>query len=394
MKLIINQQPLECEGDLSLMEACGRLGIDIPALCYREGLDHFTSCMMCVVKDKKTGRTLPSCSARALDGMEIETHSDDIRAFRKSTLELLLSEHLGDCEAPCQRLCGVHNEVPQIIRDIMAGQMETAVAHLRSDMALPSVLERFCNAPCEKGCRRGLVDESVSIRALMRHAADWDLKNEQPYVPPRAPSSGKSVAIIGAGMTGLSTAYYLALLGHASVVFEREPRVLNRLRVEHGPDLLPDWVVEGELRSLHRLGVQIRTGVRIGSDLSLNQPQAPSHPLPIGWGEGRGEGLLSCAGSSSPAKQGLASSPSLKDLRAQFAAVVVACGTVPVEELEALGVPGSAKGVTADARTFMTKLEGVFSAGNAVKRDLPILKSVQQAKAMAACVSQALNGKR
>ena len=350
MKLIINQQPLECEGDLSLMEACGRLGIDIPALCYREGLDHFTSCMMCVVKDKKTGRTLPSCSARALDGMEIETHSDDIRAFRKSTLELLLSEHLGDCEAPCQRLCGVHNEVPQIIRDIMAGQMETAVAHLRSDMALPSVLERFCNAPCEKGCRRGLVDESVSIRALMRHAADWDLKNEQPYVPPRAPSSGKSVAIIGAGMTGLSTAYYLALLGHASVVFEREPRVLNRLRLEHGPDLLPDWVVEGELRSLDRLGVQIRTGVRIGSDLSL------------------------------------------KDLRAQFAAVVVACGAVPVEELEALGVPGSAKGVTADARTFMTKLEGVFSAGNAVKRDLPILKSVQQAKAMAACVSQTLNG--
>ena len=172
MKLTIDNKEIECEEGISLMEAARRIGIEVPALCYREGYDHFTSCMMCMVKDKKSGKTLPACSARAADGMEIETQSADIRAFRKSTLELLLSDHLGDCEAPCQRLCGVHNEVPQIIRDIKAGEMNAAVAHLRSDMALPGVLERFCHAPCEKGCRRGLVDESVSIRALMRHAAE------------------------------------------------------------------------------------------------------------------------------------------------------------------------------------------------------------------------------
>ena len=129
------------------MEAARRLGIEIPALCYREGYDYFTSCMMCVVKDKKSGKTLPACSGRAADGMVIETQSQEIRAFRKSTLELLLSDHLGDCEAPCQRLCGVHNEVPEIIRDIKAGQMDTAVAHLRRDIALPGVLERFLQRP-------------------------------------------------------------------------------------------------------------------------------------------------------------------------------------------------------------------------------------------------------
>jgi len=303
-----------------------------------------------VVKDKKSGKTLPACSARAADGMVIETQSDEIRAFRKSTLELLLSDHLGDCEAPCQRLCGAHNEVPQIIRDIKAGQMDAAVAHLRRDMALPGVLERFCHAPCEKGCRRGLVDESVSIRALMRHAAEWDIKNAEPYAPPCAPPSGKRVAIIGAGMTGLSTAYYLALLGHASVVFERQSRVLPRLRSEHSPEVLPDWVVEEEVRLLHRLGIEIRAGVKIGTDISL------------------------------------------ADIRGQFSAVVVACGAVPIEELESLGVPGTAKGVIADANTSKTKIEGVFSAGSAVKRDMPILRTVQQAKAMAACISQALNG--
>jgi len=351
VKLTIDSQVLEFEGDLSLMEAARRLGIEIPALCYREGYDYFTSCMMCVVKEKKTGKTLPACSARAADGMVIETQSDEIRAFRKSTLELLLSDHLGDCEAPCQRLCGVHNEVPQIIRDIQAGQMDTAVAHLRRDMALPGVLERFCNAPCEKGCRRGLVDESVSIRALMRHAAEWDIKNTQSYVPPCAPSSGKRVAIIGAGMTGLSTAYYLALLGHASVVFERQPRVLPRLRAENSPDVLPDWVVEGEVRLLNQLGIEIRTGVKVGADVSM------------------------------------------ADIRRQFSAVVVACGAVPVEDLKSLGVPGTAKGIIADPSTLKTRIEGVFSAGSAVKRDTPILRTVQQAKAMAACISQALDQK-
>lgn len=351
MKLTIDNRELEFEGDLSLMEAARRLGIEIPALCYREGYDYFTSCMMCVVKDKKSGKTLPACSARAVEGMVIETQSDEIRAFRKSTLELLLSDHLGDCEAPCQRLCGVHNEVPQIIRDIKAGQMDTAVARLRSDMALPGVLERFCNAPCEKGCRRGLVDESVSIRALMRHAAEWDIQNPEPHVPPCAPASGKRVAIIGAGMTGLSTAYYLALLGHASVVFEGQPRVLPRLRAQHGPEVLPDWVIEGELRLLNRLGIEIRTGVRVGPDISM------------------------------------------AEIRRQFSAVVIACGAVPIQDLELLGVPGTAKGVIADASTSKTKIDGVFSGGSAVKREMPILRTVQQAKAMAACISQALDDK-
>ncbi len=351
MKLTIDNHKLECDGNLSMLEAAHRVGVEIPTLCFREGYDHFTSCMVCMVKDKKTGRTLPACSARAADGMEIETQSDEVRAFRKATLELLLSEHVGDCEAPCQRLCALHAEIPRIIRNLKAGQMEAAIANLRRDMALPGVLERLCSAPCEKGCRRGQVDESVSIQELMRHVADWDLKRAQPYVPPCPPSSGKRVAIVGAGATGLGTAYYLALHGHASVVFEKEPGALNRLRQQCDRERLPDWVIEGELRVLAAMGVEVRAGIEIGKAVSMDE------------------------------------------LRKEFNAVVLACGSAAVATLSSLGIPPTPKGVAVDAKTAMTVIEGVFAGGTVLKKDLPILKSVQQAKAMAACVSQLLDAK-
>lgn len=347
MKLTIDNHELECDEDISLLEAARRVGVEIPTLCFREGYDHFTSCMVCMVKDNKTGRTLPACSARAAEGMEIETQSDEVRAFRKATLELLLSEHVGDCEAPCQRLCALHAEIPQIIRDLKAGQLEAAIASLRRDMALPGVLERLCSAPCEKGCRRGQVDESVSIQELMRHVADWDLKRDQPYVPGCPSPSGKRVAIVGAGATGLATAYYLALHGHGAVVFEQQPAVLVRLRGER----LPDWVIEGELRVLAAMGVEVRTGIEIGKAVSMEQ------------------------------------------LRKEFSAVVLACGSAAVATLSSMGIPATPKGLAVDAKTAMTGIEGVFAGGTVLKKDLPILKSIQQAKAMAAGIRQLLDAK-
>ncbi len=345
MKLTIDNHELEYDDDLSLLEAAHRVGVEIPTLCFREGYDHFTSCMVCMVKDKKTGRTLPACSARAADGMEIETQSEEVRAFRKSTLELLLSEHVGDCEAPCQRLCALHAEIPQIIRDLKAGELGAAIARLRRDTALPAVLERLCSAPCEKGCRRGQIDESVSIKELMRHVADWDLRRAQPFVPPCPPFSGKRVAIVGAGATGLATAYYLALNGHASVVYEQQPEVLTRLRGER----LPDWVIDGELRVLAAMGVEVRTGVEVGKGISMDE------------------------------------------LRREFNAVVLACGSAAVATLSVMGIPAAPKGIAVDAKTAMTVIEGVFAGGTVLKKDLPILKSVQQARAMAACISQLLD---
>ena len=200
MKLTIDSQEIELDEPTTIIRAAAQLGIEIPAMCYKEGFDFFTSCMMCVVKDKTSGRTHPACSAQAADGMEIETQCDEIREARKSTLELLLSDHVGDCEAPCQRVCSVHSEIPKMIREIKDEQFEDAIATVREDMAIPSILERFCNAPCEGGCRRSKYDEGVAIRHLTRYISDWDLKRENPYLPPmRGEFTGKKIAIIGAG---------------------------------------------------------------------------------------------------------------------------------------------------------------------------------------------------
>jgi NADH dehydrogenase/NADH:ubiquinone oxidoreductase subunit G len=79
MKLKIDNHELEVADPISILEAAHRVGVEIPTLCFREGYDHFTSCMVCVVKDKASGRTMPACSAMVADGMEIETQSEDIR---------------------------------------------------------------------------------------------------------------------------------------------------------------------------------------------------------------------------------------------------------------------------------------------------------------------------
>lgn len=350
MRLKIDNRELELSEEVSIYHAAKRVGIDIPIMCYKEGYEHFTSCMICMVKDKISGKTLPACSAKVADGMDIETQSEEIRAFRKATLELLLSDHLGDCEAPCQRLCTVHMDVPKLIRQVKDNKLEEAIVTVRRDIAIPSILERYCHAPCEKGCRRAKHDEGLSIRELTRYAADWDLKRETPYIPPAKPATGKKVSIIGAGATGLSAAYYLALEGHTCTVFEKSDRVGGRIETEFNKDLLHDWVVEGELRVLRALGITFEMQTEVDT-------------------------------------------AKFEALRKDFSAVLFAGGATDVSLLKALGLPVAGKGIKVDPATSMTDLAGVFAAGSVLKAGQPLVKSVSAAKSAAACINQYLHGR-
>lgn len=349
MKLKIDNRELELDRPVSIHEAAARLGIDIPTLCYEPGREHFTSCMICMVKDKKSGRLLPACSAPVAEGMDIETLNDEIRAFRKATLELLLGDHVGDCEAPCQCLCPLHMEIPKMIREIQSGDRPEAIRTVRRDIAIASILERFCNVPCERGCRRGKHDEPLSIREMTRHVADWDLRRDSPYTPPRDARSGKRVAVVGAGPTGLSAAYYLALRGHDVVVHEKSARVGGRIEAEFKRAIEP-WVIDGELALLRRLGVEIVLERAVGPGLTV------------------------------------------PDLRTQFDAVVVACGKADAAALGALGLGGVEKGLKVNPKTFETLVAGVFAAGSVLKPGQPLIKSVGAARDLAACVDQFLRG--
>jgi ferredoxin len=351
MKLRINHIEVETEGDLSIVQAARKAGVEIPVMCHKEGYPHFTSCMICMVQEKASGKMLPACSSRALEGMEIETHNDEIRAFRKATLELLLSDHLGDCEAPCQRLCPVHHEVPKMIREIMAHDLEAAIATVRRDMAIPALLERYCNAPCEKGCRRAKHDEGLSIRELTRFVADWDLQRERPYIPPRKSDSGRRFAVIGAGPTGLSAAYHLALEGHKVVLFEKLEQAGGRIQTAFRKELLHDKVMEGELRVLSGLGIELRMKTEIGPVLPIEA------------------------------------------LRLVFSAVLFAGGATDIPGLQSLGLPLTAGGLKVHPETGMTELPGVFAGGSVLKPSQPLVKSVAAGKTMACLATQYAEGK-
>jgi ferredoxin len=347
MKLKIDNHEIETSEDLSILEAASKVGIEIPVLCYKEGHEHFTSCMICVVKDVTSGRVLPACSARIADGMVIETQAESIRAFRKSTLELLLSEHVGDCEAPCQRLCAVHAEIPKMIREVRDQSLEEAVLTVRTDIALASILERLCHAPCEKGCRRGQHDEPIAIQHMARHVADWHLKDCNLFPLPCSPASNKKVCIVGAGPSGLATAHYLALKGHECLIMDKSDSIGGSLHETVENNDIPAWVLGGEVSLLKKVGVMFRLLQEVDSNV-------------------------------------------FEQLQQEYDALVIACGESAVEYLEAWNLESAKKGVKTDKNTHLTSIEAVFAGGAAANAEMTMLKVVQNAKSLAACVDQCL----
>ena len=159
-----------------LLQAAKKAGADIPALCHYEGLDHYTSCMVCMVKDVQTGSLLPSWSVLAEEGMDIVTLDEEIFESRKAALELLLSDHTGDCQAPCQVACPAHMDIPLMNRLLAEGKVDEALRVVDRDIPIPSVLGRICHAPCEGACRRKTIDESVSVCLLKRYAGDFGIR--------------------------------------------------------------------------------------------------------------------------------------------------------------------------------------------------------------------------
>ena len=157
MKISVNNQSIEVSGQRPLIEELRNLGIDVPSMCYAEGYEHHPSCMVCMVKDVATGQMLPSCSVMPYEGMQIETDSDEIHQLRRLSLELLLSDHRADCEAPCTIVCPQGIDVAQVILHYDHGEFEEARRLLQGTTC------DDCKKTCEKACRRGTVDERVKI---------------------------------------------------------------------------------------------------------------------------------------------------------------------------------------------------------------------------------------
>jgi NAD-dependent dihydropyrimidine dehydrogenase PreA subunit len=231
----------------TVLDAAQEAGVEIPTLCHLKGCEPETACMLCVVKNLSTGQLIPACSALASEGMEIDTECEEVQSARRDILNLLLSEHVGDCQAPCQRICPAHLDIPLMLREIERGNLESAAWIARRDLAIPVVLGTICPAPCEKGCRRGQMDECITIRSLHRQAAESFQSLDQSF-----PEIGKTVAVIGSGPAGLSCAWKLRQLGYTCTVFDEDALAGGALRdIDH----LPAEVLSAEIEWLRSAGI-------------------------------------------------------------------------------------------------------------------------------------------
>jgi predicted molibdopterin-dependent oxidoreductase YjgC len=128
--------------------------------------------MVCVVKDCASGQIIPSCTTLPTEGMNIDTESEEVMTVRTLSLELLLSDHRADCEAPCSMVCTQGLDIEQMLNLYDTGKYKEAYTLISTTFAMPTTECDSCKAPCEKVCRRGTVDQAVSIRAVIKEVID------------------------------------------------------------------------------------------------------------------------------------------------------------------------------------------------------------------------------
>lgn len=334
----------------TVLDAARTLGIDIPTLCFMKDSPPNTSCLVCLVRQVGHQGLVPACATKVVAGMEIESETAEIHEARKTTLDLILSEHVGDCLAPCQRICPVDLPIPIMIRLLRNHKMSEAIRLVRKEVALPGILGRVCHRPCEGGCRRATEDEPVAIALLERFAADENYRQGDFFLPERAPKTGKRVAIVGTGPAGLTAGYHLLRHGQEVNFYEASEQAGGSLR-DFSEDKLPATIIANEIEIIRRLGATFTFNTRVGEAKFL-----------------------------------------LTDLLTNHDAVLIATGAVAKHAL-ITELPAAKDGVQADRQTFLTPLKNIFAAGEVVRASGLTVRAAQAGKDVATCLTQHLAGK-
>ncbi len=194
-----------------------------------------------------------------------------LKGFRDDYEEHILHHRcLGSLKnpVPCVALCPAGVDIPGYIALIGEGRCEDAVRLIRKDNPFPTACAYICEHPCEARCRRNMVDDALNIRGLKRYAVDH--AGDVPQPKP-AKATGKSVAIIGGGPGGLSAAYYLALMGHKVTVYEKQKALGGMMRYGIPSYRFPREKLDGEIASILSLGIEVHTGVDVGTDVSFDE---------------------------------------------------------------------------------------------------------------------------
>ncbi|MDX9916615.1 MAG: FAD-dependent oxidoreductase [Gudongella sp.] len=268
--LNINGKEVKGNEGQTILDIARANNIEIPTMCFDERVEIYGSCGLCVVEVEGIPKLLRSCATIASDGMIINTNTDRVRSSRKTALELLLSDHVGDCRPPCVLACPGYTDCQGYVG--LAANMEyrEGLKLIKEVLPLPACIGRVCPHPCEDACRRELVEEPISIGYLKSFLADIDLASDDVYMPEIGEPTGKKIAVIGGGPGGLSAAHFLRVAGHEVTIYEQMPEMGGMLRYGIPEYRLPGRVIDQEVELIRKLDVRFVNNVKVGEQLDLS----------------------------------------------------------------------------------------------------------------------------
>ena len=278
-------------------QSCGkcvpcRIGLGQLSLLLEQVLSG-TATMNTLVTIEKTARTIVNTADCAIGRDAARLVVDGLEGFRDDYEEHILHQR---CLAglkypvPCVALCPAGVDIPGYMALVGEDRCADAVRLIRKDNPFPVACAYICEHPCEARCRRNMIDDAINIRGLKRYAVDHAGEVPQPTC---APATGKRVAIVGGGPSGLSCAYYLALMGHKVTVFEEAKQLGGMLRYGIPNYRFPRHLLDAEIQSILSLGIEVHTGVTVGKDIWIEdlQKQYDCLYIAIGAHQGKGAGI-------------------------------------------------------------------------------------------------------
>lgn len=258
-------------------QSCGkcvpcRIGLGQLSLLLEQVLSG-TATMSTLVTIEKTARTIVNTADCAIGRDAARLVVDGLDGFRDDYEEHILHHR---CLAglkypvPCVALCPAGVDIPGYMALVGEGRCADAVRLIRKDNPFPTACAYICEHPCEARCRRNMIDDAINIRGLKRYAVDHAGDVPQPEC---APATGKRVAIVGGGPSGLSCAYYLTLMGHKVTVYEEAKQLGGMLRYGIPNYRFPRHLLNAEIESILSLGIEVHTGVTVGKDIWIEDLQ-------------------------------------------------------------------------------------------------------------------------
>ena len=258
-------------------QSCGkcvpcRIGLGQLSLLLEQVLSG-TATMSTLVTIEKTARTIVNTADCAIGRDAARLVVDGLEGFRDDYEEHILHHR---CLAglkypvPCVALCPAGVDIPGYMARVGEGRCADAVRLIRKDNPFPTACAYICEHPCEARCRRNMIDDAINIRGLKRYAVDHAGEVPQPEC---APATGKKVAIVGGGPSGLSCAYYLTLMGHKVTVYEEAKQLGGMLRYGIPNYRFPRHLLNAEIESILSLGIEVHTGVTVGKDIWIEDLQ-------------------------------------------------------------------------------------------------------------------------